>query len=99
MNFQEIGLDSLPRAVILPILPKVEANIDCMAGLMAVIEPDTLVLVNCVKSCWRDERLVAVAAADVAGIEQGDIKFGIRLKHSNSVISTWYCVFKSVNYY
>jgi hypothetical protein len=48
---------------------------------MAVMDPETVVRVNWVKSCWRDERLVAaVAAAAVIDDEppmcNGDIKFG-----------------------
>lgn len=70
--------------MIFPIRPKVDANIDCMAGLMAVIEPDTFVRVNWVKSCCRDDKLVAVVAADVAAplVCTGDIRFGVRLWHT-----------------
>lgn len=61
--------------------PRVDASIDCIAGLMAVMDPETVVRVNWVKSCWRDERLVAaVAATVVIDVEppacNGDIKFG-----------------------
>lgn len=71
-----------PRAVIFPICPRVDASMDCIAGLMAV--PETEDRVNWVRSCWRDERLVDVAAAAVVGIEEdpvrnGDIKLGARL--------------------
>lgn len=73
---------NLPRAVIFPICPRVDASMDCIAGLMAV--PETEDRVNWVRSCWRDERLVDVAAAAVVGIEEdpvrnGDIKLGARL--------------------
>ena len=58
---------------------------DCIAGLMAVPETDDRV--NWVKSCWRDERLVAaVAAAAVIDDEpptcNGDIKFGALVSQS-----------------
>lgn len=71
-----------PRAVILPIRPRVDASIDCIAGLMAV--PELEDRVNWVSSCWRDERLVVVAVAAIDGIEEdpvcnGDIKLGARL--------------------
>jgi len=62
----------------------VDANIDCMAGLIAVIDPDTFVRVNWVKSCCRDDKLVAVAAAEVAAplVCTGDIRFGVRLEEA-----------------
>lgn len=55
----------------------------CIAGLIAA-DPDTDDLVNWVKSCWRDDRLVVVAVAVVMDIEDepdcnGDIKLGARL--------------------
>ena len=62
--------------------PRVEASMDCIAGLMAVIDPETVVRVNWVKSCWSDDRLVAVVAVDDVDEEpvcSGDIKFGARL--------------------
>lgn len=76
---------SEPRAVIFPMRPRVDASIDCIAGLMAVMDPETVVRVNWVNSCWRDERLVAaVAAAAVIDDEpptcNGDIKFGALLE-------------------
>ena len=77
-----LGAENIPRAVIFPIRPRVDASIDCIAGLMA--DPDTDDRVNWVKSCWRDERLVVVVVAAVVGIEEplcnGDIKLGARLK-------------------
>lgn len=73
---------SLP-GVIFPIRPRVDASIDCIAGLIAFpVEDDR---VNWVKSCWRDDRLVVVAVAAVVDIEEepvcnGDIKLGARLE-------------------
>lgn len=61
---------SEPRAAIFPIRPRVDASIDCIAGFMAVIDPETVVRVNWVKSCWRDERLVAAVAA--AAVDDND---------------------------
>lgn len=75
-------LATVPRAVIFPIRPRVDASIVCIAGFMA--DPDTDDLVNWVKSCWREDRLVVVAVAAVDDIEEepgcnGDIKLEARL--------------------
>lgn len=58
---------------------------DCIAGFMAVIDPETVVRVNWVKSCWSDDRLVAAAGAvdivvDEEPVCSGDIRFGARLQ-------------------
>lgn len=67
-----------------PIRPKVEANKDWMAGLMGT-DPAADVLVNWVKSCCNEARLVGVMAAEpgvtVVADEDpdGDIKLGALL--------------------
>ena len=63
--------DNLPKAVKLPRLPSVDASMDCSAGLMAVIDPDTVVRVNWVKSCCSDDRLVC-DDDDAAAEEEND---------------------------